>query len=131
MTLASKLAAPAYGICLRCIVAPRKPDLKMDANVGLAIQCVGIVLLALLSLSMRGSITSPSLTCWTSSWIALSLALVSLFAGFQLAPEQKLLYSLYFFGEYAFGLMFISGCRYHATGAGTTRRCAAMLIPAA
>jgi hypothetical protein len=28
----------------------------MSANAGLAIQCVGIVLMALLSLSMRGSI---------------------------------------------------------------------------
>src|SRR5258707_12239332 len=126
MTSASRLAAPSC-ICLRSLRrGPRKSDLKMDANVGLAIQCVGIVLLALLSLSMRGSIKSPSLKCWTSAWIALSLALVSLFAGFHLAPEQKLFYSLYFFGEYAFGLMFIPGCRYHATGARPTRRGAFM-----
>jgi diguanylate cyclase (GGDEF)-like protein len=103
----------------------------MSANVGLVIQCVGIVLLALLSLSMRGSIKSPSLKCWTSAWFALSLALVSLFAGFHLAPEQKIFYSIYFFGEYAFGLMFVSGCIYHATGARPTRRRYSMLIPAA
>jgi len=103
----------------------------MSANVGLAIQCVGIVLLALLSLSMHGSIKSPSLKWWTSAWVALALALVSLFAGFHLAPEQKLFYSLYFFGEYAFGLMFISGCRYHTTGVLPTRRRYSLLIPAA
>jgi diguanylate cyclase len=102
----------------------------MSANVGLAIQCVGIVLLALLSLSMHGSIKNPSLKYWTSAWIALALALVSLFAGFHLAPEQKLFYSFYFFGEYAFGLMFISGCRYHVTGSSPTRRRYLTLIPA-
>ena len=103
----------------------------MNSNVGLAIQSVGIALLAVLSLSMRGSIKSPSLKWWTSAWIALAVALVSLFAGFHLAPEQKQFYSLYFFGEYAFGLMFICGCRYHATGVRPTRRGALMLIPAA
>ena len=50
----------------------------MGANVGLAIQCVGIVLLTLLSLSMRGSIKSVSLTYWTRAWASLSLALISL-----------------------------------------------------
>src|SRR5258708_12440662 len=109
---------------------PRKSDLKMNSNVGLAIQSVGIALLAVLSLSMGGSIKSPSLKWWTSAWIALAVALVSLFAGFHLAPEQKQFYSLYFFGEYAFGLMFICGCRYHATGVRPTRRGALMLIPA-
>lgn len=103
----------------------------MSSNVGLAIQCVGIMLLALLSISMRGSIKSPSLKCWTAAWFSLSLALMSLFAGFHIAPEQKLFYSIYFFGEYAFGLMFISGCSYHASGVLPTRRCASMLIPAA
>src|SRR5260370_11349785 len=103
----------------------------MNSNVGLAIKSVGIALLAVLSLSMRGSIKSRSLKWWTSAWIALAVALVSLFAGFHLAPEQKQFYSLYFFGEYAFGLMFICGCRYHATGVRPTRRGALMLIPAA
>src|SRR6266850_812784 len=103
----------------------------MSANVGLAIQCVGILLMALLSLSMRGSIKSAALKCWTGAWISLSLALVSLFAGFHIAPQHRLFYSLYFFGEYAFGLMFIGGCRYLARGVGMSRGCYSMLIPAA
>jgi diguanylate cyclase len=103
----------------------------MSANVGLAIQCVGIVLMALLSLSMRGSIKSPALKCWTIGWISLALALLSLLAGFHIAPEQRLFYSLYFFGEYAFGLMFFGGCRYLATGARPTVRSYSMFIPAA
>ena len=89
----------------------------MSANVGLAIQCVGILLVALLSMSMRGSIKSASLKCWTRAWLSLSVALMSLFAGFHIVPGHRLLYSVYFFGEYAFGLMFIGGCRYLASGA--------------
>jgi diguanylate cyclase len=103
----------------------------MSSNVGLAIQCVGIALIALLSLTMRGSIKSAVLRCWTRAWISLALALLSLFAGFHIAPGHKLLYSLYFFGEYAFGLMFIGGCRFLATGASMTRRHYSMLLPAA
>jgi diguanylate cyclase (GGDEF)-like protein len=103
----------------------------MNASVGLAIQCVGIVLVALLSLSMRGSIKSAALKCWTRAWISLSVALVSLFAGFHIVPGQKLFYSLYFFGEYAFGLWYIAGCRYLASGVSMKHRWYSMLIPAA
>jgi diguanylate cyclase (GGDEF)-like protein len=102
----------------------------MSASVGLAIQCVGILLVALLSMSMLGSIKNVSLKCWTCAWSSLSIALLSLFLGFNIAPGHKLLYSLYFFGEYAFGLMFIGGCRYLASGVGMTNRRYAMLVPA-
>src|SRR5207244_6919075 len=103
----------------------------MSASVGLAIQCVGILLVALLSMSMRGSIKSASLKCWTRAWLSLSIALMSLFAGFHIVPGHTLLYSAYFFGDYAFGLMFIDGCRYLARGVSMTHRSYAMLIPAA
>ena len=102
----------------------------MNANVGLAIQSVGIVLIALLSLSMRGSIKGASLSYWTTAWICLSLALLSLFTGFHIAGEQKLFYSFYFFGEYAFGLMFVAGCRHHSTTAQITRRDLVFVIAA-
>jgi diguanylate cyclase (GGDEF)-like protein len=103
----------------------------MSASVGLAIQCVGIILVALLSLSMHGSTKSASLKCWTLAWISLSMALVSLFVGFHIVPGHELFYSLYFLGEYAFGLMFIGGCRYLASGVTMSHRCYSMLIPAA
>ena len=103
----------------------------MSANVGLAIQCVGILLMALLSLSMRGSIKSAALKCWTGAWISLSVALVSLFLGFHIALGHSLFYSLYFFGEYTFGLMFIGGCRYLATGTRPMARAYSLFIPAA
>jgi diguanylate cyclase (GGDEF)-like protein len=102
----------------------------MNANVGLAIQCAGIVLLTFLSLSMRGSIKSAALTCWIRAWASLALALISLFAGFHLAGGHSLFYSLYFFGEYAFGLLLIAGCR-HLVNGRVTSRYYTTLIPAA
>ena len=59
----------------------------MSANVGLAIRCVGFLLVALLSMSMRGSIKSASLKCWTRAWISLSIALLSLFVGTRYGDE--------------------------------------------
>jgi diguanylate cyclase (GGDEF)-like protein len=85
----------------------------MDSNVGLAIQCGGILLITLLSLFIRSSIRSLSLKYWTASWASLSLALLTLFIGFHVQPSQKIFYSIYFFGEYLFGLLFIAGCQSH------------------
>ena len=102
----------------------------MDSNVGLAIQCVGVLLITLLSMFMRSSIKSNALSYWTASWASLSLSLVSLFVGFQLASTQTIFYSCYFFGEYLFGLLFIAGCRSQVTGASLTKKHGYFLIPA-
>lgn len=102
----------------------------MDSNVGLAIQCCGILLLTLLSLFMRSTIRSASLTYWTASWASLSIALISLFIGFRLPSHPKIFYSCYFFGEYLFGLLFIAGCRNQVSGKQITNRHAYFLIPA-
>jgi diguanylate cyclase len=102
----------------------------MDSNVGLAIQCVGVLLITLLSIFMRSSIKSNALNYWTASWASLSLSLIGLFVGFQLDSPQTLLYSCYFFGEYVFGLLFIAGCRAQTTGATLSKKHAYLLIPA-
>lgn len=102
----------------------------MDSNVGLAIQCVGVLLITLLSIFMRSSIKSNALMYWTASWASLSLALISLFIGFQTGYGQTIFYSCYFFGEYLFGLLFIAGCRSQITGASLTRKHNYFLIPA-
>ena len=101
----------------------------MDSNVGLAIQCVGILLITLLSVFIRSSIKSSALTYWTASWASLSLALISLFAAFRLGSNQTIFYSCYFFGEYLFGLLFIAGCRSQVTGKALTRKHYYVLIP--
>ena len=102
----------------------------MDSNVGLAIQCVGILLITLLSLFIQSSIKSVSLKYWTASWASLSAALVSLFISFHIKPNPKLFYSLYFFGEYLFGLLFIAGCLSQVAGTRFTKRHVYWFIPA-
>src|ERR1044072_6102419 len=97
----------------------------MDSNVGLAIQCVGVLLITLLSIFMRSSIKSNALNYWTASWAALSVSLISLFVAFQLdshRTHQSILFSCYFFGEYIFALLFIAGCRAQTTGATLNRK---------
>jgi len=102
----------------------------MDSNVGLAIQCVGVLLITLLSNFMRSSIKSNALRYWTASWACLSLSLLSLFIGFRFAGHP-LFYSAYFGGEYAFALLFIAGCRSHVSGVSVARKHGYFLIPAA
>jgi diguanylate cyclase len=103
----------------------------MDSNVGLAIQCVGILLLTLLFVFMRSSIRSASLKYWTIAWAILSVSLLSLFVAFLTQPRHTLFYSIYFLGEYVFGLLFIAGCRNHITDSVLTKRHLVMLAPAA
>jgi diguanylate cyclase len=103
----------------------------MDSNVGLAIQCVGVLLITLLSIFMRSSIKSNALKYWTASWIALSVSLITLFIAFELDSTHHLFYSAYFFAEYVFGLLFIAGCRNQTTGATVTRNQTYLLIPLA
>ena len=102
----------------------------MDSNVGLAIQCVGVLLITLLSIFMRSSIKSNALNHWTASWASLSLSLIILFIGFQVDSQQSLLQSGYFLGEYIFGLLFIAGCRAQTTGTTLTKKYNYFLIPA-
>lgn len=102
----------------------------MDSNVGLAIQCVGVLLITLLSFFMRSSIRSTALTYWTASWACLSVALMTLFIGNMVARNPNAFYSVYFFGEYLFGLLFIAGCRSQRTGASLNWKHKYFLIPA-
>ncbi len=88
----------------------------MDSNVGLAIQCVGILLLTLLSLFMRGSLQSAALRYWTAAWSSLSVSLLSLFIGFHVDNGHKVFFSVYFLGEYIFGLMLVAGCQNYVRG---------------
>lgn len=102
----------------------------MDSNVGLAIQCVGVLLITLLSIFMRSSIKSAALTYWTAAWALLSLSLLSLFVGFQSGSQQTIFFTCYFFGEYVFGLLFIAGCRNQTAGTTLSRKFNYFLIPA-
>src|ERR1041385_8046648 len=102
----------------------------MDSNVGLAIQCVGVLLITLLSMFMQSSIKSNALRYWTASWASLSIALLSLFIAFHLTVGKSIFYSVYFLGEYIFGLLFIAGCRSQTAGASLTKRHSYVLLAA-
>ncbi len=83
----------------------------MDSNVGLFIQCLGILFFALMAIFMRSSIRNMSLKYWTIAWSSMSLALLILFVAFHVSLKPAILYSLYFVGQYVFGRVFITGCR--------------------
>jgi diguanylate cyclase (GGDEF)-like protein len=101
----------------------------MDSNVGLAIQCVGILLVTLLSFFMMRSIQSASMKYWTIAWSCLTISLASLYVGFHVAALHRIFYSLYFLGEYLFGYMFAAGCRSHATNSQLKRQDLLLLVP--
>src|SRR5438132_14434016 len=102
----------------------------MDSSVGLAIQFAGIFLVTLLSFFMMRWFRGVSTRYWTIAWTCLSVSLASLFAGFHFqGAVQRLCYFLYFFSEYSFGLMFIAGCRNHATGDKLARKNVLMFVP--
>src|SRR5581483_4721928 len=90
--------------------------------IGLTIQCAGIVLITSLSFFMTRSIRRAFLDYWTAAWVCLSVALISLSVAFRTAALAKLYFTLYFFGEYAFGFLFIAGCYSYATGGRLARR---------
>ncbi len=102
----------------------------MDSNAGLAIQCVGILLVTLLSFFIRRSIRNTAFTYWTIGWVCLAVSLVSLFVGFQVIVGREWLFSTYFFGEYCFSLLFIAGCRNHVNGSRIEAHHYFYLIPA-
>src|SRR5438874_10587876 len=99
----------------------------MDSTVGLAIQCVGIVLVSLLSFFMMRSIRSVSTKFWTAAWSCLAISLASLLVGFNVSgAAHYIAYTFYFLGEYTFGLLFIAGCRSHGSRCRIERKYACM-----
>ncbi len=83
----------------------------MDSKIGLIIQLTGVLLITLLTIFLRRSLSSSALKYWTYAWLSLSFALICLRAGFAYEAQAASFYSLYFFGEYLFGLMLATGCR--------------------
>jgi diguanylate cyclase (GGDEF)-like protein len=99
--------------------------------VGLAIQWVGIVLVTVLLFLLTRSLRRPFLDYWAVAWCSLAFSLSALLVAFCTPSGARVGYGLYFYGEYAFGLFFVTGCRNFARGVKFTRRQALMLVPAA
>ena len=83
----------------------------MESTTGLIIQFSAILLIAGLSFFLRRSLKTFGSAYWVIGWLALSLALFCLNLGFLDERSAKPFFAFYFFGEYIFGLMLISGCR--------------------
>jgi diguanylate cyclase (GGDEF)-like protein len=97
----------------------------MNLNIsvtGLAIQCVGILVIMSLSFFMTRSIKRTSLDYWTLAWVCLAVSLISLSLVFRIRPAQNFFLFLYYVNEYTFGLLFIAGCRNYAVGERITRK---------
>ncbi|MBK8810275.1 MAG: GGDEF domain-containing protein [Acidobacteria bacterium] len=99
----------------------------MESKIGLVIQFTGIFLITALSLFLRRSLKTTASTLWLVAWSSLSVALFSLSLAF-IFPS-KLLFSVYFFFEYVFGLMLILGCRSLTGEYEFERRSLLLLIP--
>ena len=84
----------------------------MDSKIGLIIQLTGVMLITVLTMLLQRSLRSTALRFWAYAWLSLSFALICLRFAFELENHISSLYSLYFFGQYLFGLMLVAGCRY-------------------
>lgn len=94
----------------------------IQSVIGLTVQCAGIILITGLSFFMTRSIRRSCLNYWTAGWVCLSISLLALSIAFRVRPSRQFAYPIYFLGEYAFGFLFLSGCRNYATGAKLTWR---------
>src|SRR5262245_40911151 len=99
--------------------------------IGLTIQCAGIILITSLSFFMTRSMRRTFLDYWTAAWLSMSLALVSLTAAFPPASLGKFYFVIYFLGEYAFGFLFLAGCRNYVGGALLRKRDLGWLVAGA
>ncbi|MFN6962436.1 MAG: GGDEF domain-containing protein [Pyrinomonadaceae bacterium] len=83
----------------------------MDSKIGLLIQLAGVCLISLLTIFMRRSLRVAALRYWTNAWLCLTVALLSLRMAAEADTWAKPLYSFFFFGEYVFGFLLVTGCR--------------------
>ncbi len=83
----------------------------MDSKLGLLIQLTGVLLITFLTICLQRSVRSVALKYWTYAWLSLSLSLICLRIAFDHPAHASSLYSLYFFGDYLFGFLLVSGCR--------------------
>lgn len=84
--------------------------------IGLVLQSAGVLMIAILCLTLRRTIRRPPLVPWTGAWIALFIALMALLLVFQVPRFGIVGYPVYMLFEYAFGFLVFAGCREYATG---------------
>lgn len=84
----------------------------------LAFQISGTSLIALLSYFLTRTVRRQVMNCWTAAWFCLFTALIADFLAIEFPgwPVGGILQGVYFFGQYAFGLLLIAGCRFGTRG---------------
>jgi len=105
-------------------------SLHLTDGSGLAIQFAGILMIATLSLFTTRTVKRTSVDYWTGAWTCLLISLAALMVSLYVRSLRPYLSPVYFLGEYAFGYMFIAGCRNRAMGALLSRRSLRLLAPA-
>ncbi len=96
--------------------------MDIQSIIGLTVQCAGIILIMVLTLFMIRSFRRKALNYWSIAWVSLSVALIALSVGFRVEACRSFMFSIYFLGEYMFGLMLIAGCRNHSSDQDFDRR---------
>jgi diguanylate cyclase (GGDEF)-like protein len=101
----------------------------MDSKIGLLIQLTGVMLITVLTIFLQRSLKSLALRYWVYAWLSLSFALICLRLAFDNGRHTESFYSLYFFGEYIFGLALVAGCRNLYKEIGHKRSSELLIIP--
>lgn len=101
----------------------------MDSKIGLIVQLAGVSLITLLTLFLRRSLNVVALKHWTNAWLFLSFALFCLRLAFSYEEYSIQLFSFYFFTEYMFGFLLVSGCRSLSHNTELNIRQEAFIIP--
>lgn len=84
--------------------------------VGLVLQSAGVLMIAVLCLTLLRTIRRAPLASWTAAWLALFVSLMTLLIAFEVRDYAFLLHPVYMFFEYVFGYLVYAGCREYATG---------------
>lgn len=103
--------------------------------VGLTLQSAGVLMIAVLCLTLLRTIRRAPLVPWTTGWVALFVALLLLLMAFRVPSLGVVLQPAYMFLEYVFGYLVFAGCREYTGGRPISRSdwpiAVAMLVPAA
>lgn len=96
---------------------------------GLIAQTCGIGLLSVLACLLGRSMDRRELRYWAFAWACRTVAFASLLVAFLFPRFVGFFFPLYLLGGYAFGYLFLAGCRTHASSTRLTRQAFWLLVP--
>jgi diguanylate cyclase (GGDEF)-like protein len=101
----------------------------LPSLVGLLIQAVGALLVAILCMVLRSTVRREPLAYWSAGWLSLFIALGSLFLAFNFQTLQRVAEAVYILGEYVFAYLVIAGCRRYMKGERLQRKETGLFVP--